>query len=142
MSCHGGCCAVFTISAENLQKLRVSAHPSAHFILDMLIPVPVEELVDRLVRLGYSEGHDPATYPDYARSHGYPEEWQTFTCRHWDETSRLCAVYDERPTMCRKYPNGQTCQGCGWKAAETLPQIDRAAALTDTLSRTGVQDGD
>ena len=39
---------------------------------------------------------------------------EDYTCRHWDQTSKLCTVYEQRPSMCRTYPDGIPCiwEGC------------------------------
>ena len=36
-----------------------------------------------------------------------------FTCTHWDEQTRLCKIYEDRPRMCREFPNGRVCGHCG-----------------------------
>jgi hypothetical protein len=82
--------------------------PDHAFILDMLIPLTRRQAVSRSRRLGYP---DPMKYgPDYS----------LYTCRHWDEDTRLCGAYEQRPSMCRDYPYGRPCErGCGYQV-ETL----------------------
>ena len=67
------------------------------FILDMLVPLTRRQAVARARRLGFRLPWK------IGRTHRY------FTCRHWDESSRLCTVYDDRPRMCSSYPYGSTC---------------------------------
>jgi Fe-S-cluster containining protein len=39
-----------------------------------------------------------------------------FTCQNWDPKTKLCGIYDYRPSMCRDFPiKGNPCKlkGCG-----------------------------
>lgn len=70
----------------------------------MLIPISHQEAVDRRARFGVD-------LPVHA------DDGPFFRCRHWDETTRLCGIYDTRPAMCRDYPYGQPCEhGCSCQA--------------------------
>ncbi len=33
-----------------------------------------------------------------------------YTCKHYDREKRECSVYEERPQMCRDYPNVEPCK--------------------------------
>jgi len=71
-------------------------------ILGMIVPLTHEEAVERAHRLaGLPE--------DASLSEGVPH----FACRHWDEETRLCTIYDQRPWMCRTYPSVKCGHGCG-----------------------------
>jgi len=37
-----------------------------------------------------------------------------YTCKHWDQKTKLCTIYEHRPLMCRRFPNGEACPypGC------------------------------
>ena len=77
----------------------------------MLIPLGLDEVYERAERFG---GNPPRT----EGGAGEPltvDDGCWFTCRHWDEGTRLCRIYDERPRMCRTYGEPeQPCQhGCG-----------------------------
>ena len=39
-----------------------------------------------------------------------------FTCRHLDELTGDCLIYESRPGMCRDYPYSRPCgyPGCSW----------------------------
>lgn len=110
-TCEGACCAAFPlhISHPSFRKGSKSAKGEAAFIADMLIPLTRRQAVRRSRKFGY---------PDPPK---YPKGWEWFTCRHWDEESRLCTVYDKRPTMCSDYPyTGQQCErGCGYKLTQS-----------------------
>jgi Fe-S-cluster containining protein len=74
-------------------------------LLGMLEPITIKEAQARRAKFGGApllEGAD--------------EEVGWFKCRHWDETTRLCTIYDQRPWMCRIYPStskGEVCDhGC------------------------------
>jgi Fe-S-cluster containining protein len=44
-----------------------------------------------------------------------------YTCRAWDEDTRLCTIYEDRPNMCRGYPYGNACShGCDWQAPDEV----------------------
>jgi Fe-S-cluster containining protein len=104
-TCAGACCAVFP-----MKKGFKATGKEGRFIADMRIPLTRRQALRRSRRLGYS---DPPRYG---------KKWEWFTCRHWDEQTRLCTVYDKRPKMCRDYPySGRQCErGCGY----SLPQKD------------------
>lgn len=38
-----------------------------------------------------------------------------YTCKHYDKKTTLCTIYEHRPLMCRRYPNGQPCPFPGCK---------------------------
>jgi len=67
------------------------------YLLDMLIPLNGVQAREREAHFDVLE---PATGTE------------RFTCRHWDEETRLCTAYDARPAMCRDYPKGACQHGC------------------------------
>lgn len=106
-TCAGACCAAFPIHRSFFRHRTGRTKPLTpddEFIMDMLVPLTRRQAVARSRRLGY---------PDPPR---YGPAYSLFTCRHWDETTRLCTVYDRRPAMCSDYPySGRTCErGCGY----------------------------
>ena len=86
------------------------------FILDMLVPLTRPQALARSRRLGY---------PDPPR---YGPKYQLFTCRHWNEETRLCGAYEDRPDMCRDYPySGRDCErGCSYKLSEEDERVIKA----------------
>jgi Fe-S-cluster containining protein len=119
-TCAGACCAVFPMhlgQAPFRRKGELSAENE--YILDMLIPLTRRQALARSRRLGYP---DP---PKWA-SHKYG----LFTCRHWDEETRLCGAYESRPAMCRDYPYGRPCErGCSYQV-ERLNGVAKAEDST------------
>ena len=113
MTCNGACCSVFDLrlggETSSLEELRVRLAAGERiqdgdFIADMLVPLDRDSAQAVRAHEGLSliGGDDIA--PRY-------------TCRHWDLATRLCTVYDRRPTMCRRYgtvedPCSHGC-GCG-----------------------------
>ena len=98
-SCDGRCCAVFTTSSRLADLIAdPSAHQDGDYLLDMLIPLTLEQACERETMFGI-----PLSSPFSER----------FTCRHWDEGTRLCTAYESRPAMCRDYPVGECAHGCG-----------------------------
>ena len=81
---------------ETVTYSYVDARVSPSFIQDMLIPL--EEYAN-----------------DGSRR-------QMHTCRHWDRNTRLCTIYDSRPSLCRTYPNYGECdhkgKGCTYRRLE------------------------
>jgi Fe-S-cluster containining protein len=99
--CHGGCCAVFWLPRE--------IPPGAlegDVIRDMRIELTPEQVRERWARfIGTDLPYDPEDYVG--------TDMAQYTCRNWDEDTRLCTIYEQRPIMCRGYPYGQLCShGC------------------------------
>lgn len=71
------------------------------YIADMLIPLSLEECVDR------GEEFDLRDLADYG-------DRPLYSCHHWDEATRMCKAYDERPQMCVHFPYARQCEqpGC------------------------------
>lgn len=116
MSCDGRCCSVFNYSAtpEQLRQRsegREGFWPDQdRFLADMLIELTPDEALARAERF---EVEPPAGLDLREWCEGY----KAYTCRHWDEETRLCTVYEDRPQMCRDYPYNRECQhGCGCRA--------------------------
>jgi Fe-S-cluster containining protein len=129
MGCSGKCCAVFNFpsSPEQLRERveKGTDGPDDAFLADMLVGLTAEEAQERALRFevslpeGYTLGSWAAAAPLY-------------TCRHWDEESRLCKVYDERPKMCRDYPYIGRCQhDCGCDFVQ--PTEKRTELAADTV---------
>lgn len=76
-----------------------------------------------------------------------------YKCKNWDPDTRLCKIYDDRPTMCRDYPYGNPCPHCGMvdgiSAQERLMKQqarrdafshpDSIAAISEVLERLEAQ---
>ena len=39
--------------------------------------------------------------------------YPTYSCKHWDPSTRLCTNYEDRPIMCSAYPYDGMCKHCG-----------------------------
>lgn len=103
--CTGACCAVFYLSEHrDTREEWPTRIKDGEFIADMVIPLTWPEARKRAERFGN-------TFTDAGRrSAGH-----LYTCRHWDEETRLCKSYETRPGLCRNYPYGDPCslgQGC------------------------------
>ena len=110
INCGGKCCAVFYLGRTKEEWLAIE-DPSAEqkVIADMIIPLTNAEAVARQ--------NDLNGNPDWQTE---APEGHYFTCRHWDQTTGLCTIYDRRPRMCSDYPYDFVCQykGCGGIADE------------------------
>jgi Fe-S-cluster containining protein len=101
-NCDGRCCAVFhfTFDLDRVRRRVVDGE----FIADMLVPLTDKQAKERADKFGIGAIHPPGKGRAF------------FTCKHWDEDTRLCTAYDKRPSMCRDYPYGKVCDhGCGYQ---------------------------
>ena len=88
---------------------RADVYRDGRFISDMVIPLTRRQAVARWRKFVSTETPLPRL----------PKDRATFTCRHWDENTRLCTVYEERPLMCRAYPYGGACSaGCSYQVPD------------------------
>jgi Fe-S-cluster containining protein len=114
--CQGKCCArfVYPLTPEQLRERWVKwdwnqPHTQRNaewrrqdlYIADMLIPLSLQDQVDR------GEEFDLRDLLDYD---GRP----MYSCHHWDEATRMCKAYDQRPDMCKHFPYARQCEqpGC------------------------------
>jgi Fe-S-cluster containining protein len=107
-TCPGHCCVAFYLSTphERVDDLRDQTRDGQQ-IAEMVIPLSVAEANRRLERFGAD------------REYGRDSEGHVYTCRHFDEATRLCTIYAERPEMCRDYPYaaGGGCEyECGYRS--------------------------
>jgi Fe-S-cluster containining protein len=58
---------------------------------------------------------------------------ELYRCKHWNETTGLCGIYEDRPDMCRDYPYRGACIHCGGSASENFIRgyIERYPSLSD-----------
>jgi Fe-S-cluster containining protein len=101
--CSGVCCSAFRIprSLDELRALGENGNEEAGQIADMVIPLTPDEARARNIEFG----GEPNFADEDAGLH--------YACRNWDEETRLCTIYDERPEMCRAFPYGEPCAfGC------------------------------
>ncbi|HYQ12165.1 MAG TPA: YkgJ family cysteine cluster protein [Solirubrobacterales bacterium] len=105
--CSGLCCAAFRIPETRASLRAAGKHGDEERaqIAEMVIPLTPKEANERNAALG---GDAPYRW---ARDRG-----RVFTCKHWDEETRLCGIYEDRPDMCRKFPYDKPCCfGCSCK---------------------------
>ena len=91
---------------DRVDEMRTSVRDGEQ-IAAMAMPLSVAEANDRLERFGSDR-----MYEEDCEGHVY-------TCRNFDEATRLCRIYEQRPEMCRAYP--ASCEGgceysCGYLA--------------------------
>jgi Fe-S-cluster containining protein len=109
-TCGGECCAVFWLPKDVKEPGRMDNVRDGAFIADMVIPLTRPQALRRW-RKFVSIDRPLPTIPVIAGN-----ERATFTCRHWDEKTRLCGIYEQRPDMCRRYPYGSPCShGCSYQ---------------------------
>ena len=102
--CTGQCCTIFQIYGMTLDELKAkfpekdrSADNQA--VIDMLVALSPEEQQRR------HEATPTVPRPGWVYNPATP----FFTCRHFDEATRNCLIYETRPAMCRDYPYGKQC---------------------------------
>ena len=111
--CLGDCCAAFFYPTHKDElKSAVPRTRDEQTIKGMLIPLTIREMQARRKKFGV-EGNlaDKDT-----SGHWYK-------CRHWDENTRLCTIYTQRPQMCRDYPYAGKCEyGCSHRPTPNVIQ--------------------
>lgn len=125
--CTGACCAVFEFRDPQLPGWEDVG--DGEFIADMLIPLDLVTAAERMERFGAAYWADQVHHDWEGRSIKSPSR-RLYTCRHWDEDTKLCGAYESRPTMCAEYPYyADDCDyKCGYKL--TFQQMwDRALRL-------------
>jgi Fe-S-cluster containining protein len=122
--CDGSCCAAFYLPLTIRQirrgegtrpRTRLADH---EYIADMLVPLTPKEATERAARF--------AREPDLVQ-HRWSNRGHHFACRHWDEETRLCTAYEERPHFCRAHPNDGP-GSCAWGCDEPGTPMDEAIA--------------
>lgn len=139
--CEGQCCAVFpwpTPPAEmrrqwedapyaDWDRIHAAGNGADQLMIaDMLVPLTDEEADERCERFGI----DP-NFPALCAANG---QKQLYTCKNWDEETKLCTVYEARPDMCATYPYAKTCFHCkveggctngpGWRKEENAGESE------------------
>jgi Fe-S-cluster containining protein len=125
--CNGSCCAVFNYSSSHAE-LRDPEHlkliHDGEMLADMLIPLTVTEAQERAKQFGSPlELSDDTNQADYL-----------YMCRHWDEDTRLCGVYDSRPRMCAEFPYADPCPAC-----EYVPSDDVIAHYVESRQQRAIR---
>jgi Fe-S-cluster containining protein len=110
--CSGACCAAFhyAYTHDEVAAITAEAHPQDLFIQNMLIPLSTGEARERREGFGYGIDGIDLTQDNH----------QWFTCRHWNEETRLCGAYEDRPSMCRDFPYREPCATCGFCPDEDI----------------------
>jgi Fe-S-cluster containining protein len=121
--CDGRCCSVFFFPrtpreiAEKIEQDGAFNGNDGRMVQDMLVPLTTEEANARAERFGV-----PAKM--ISKDH-------MFTCRHWDEDTRLCTVYEHRPDLCRDFPYGKACPNdCGAEGGQKMTHNENATILS------------
>lgn len=122
MGCSGACCAVITYGDAlhgDIESLRSDPNHD-WYTLNMLVPLSNAQAEERAKRFVPLDVVDADLF-------GPQNEGLFFTCKHWNEETRLCGAYADRPRMCRDYPYGQQCgHGCDYICCRNYPLGPRA----------------
>ena len=108
-TCPGHCCVAFYLPAphERVDDIRTGMRDGEQ-IAEMVIPLSVAEANERLERFGSD------------REYGRDSEGFVYTCRNFDDETRLCRIYADRPEMCRDYPYAGEA-GCEYECGYCSP---------------------
>ena len=116
--CTGACCSVFYLpyTSDALQS-RASHIHEGQYIAAMVEPLTLDAAAQRAADTGI----------DWPKSilGGSPleaGEGHLYTCRNWEERTRKCIRYGDRPEMCSAYPYRKMCRHCGWHGAAGPPR--------------------
>jgi Fe-S-cluster containining protein len=120
--CTGDCCRAFVLnaspeelrtwSAAHLRSALAAGRPLIHsereqwFIATMLIPLDLENLPEDAVKAMGPKAVEEARAGNHV----------LYTCKHLNRETGDCSVYDDRPNMCRIYPDNGFAPhgGCGF----------------------------
>jgi len=117
-NCNGDCCVAFRVpyTLEQLATGDVGEKDAAEAaqLAEMLVPLTVEQANQR--RLDFVEG----VVPTFDQS----DEGHLFMCSNWNEDTRLCEIYEDRPPMCRDFPYAKPCRyGCSCAGEPPAPEV-------------------
>lgn len=101
MPCDGSCCVAFTVGAS-LDWIKGTRVHDGDLLGFMLRKVTHEEAVERRREFGVALPVNP--------------DHQHYRCVYWNEATRLCGAYENRPSMCSDYPyplNAQRAESAG-----------------------------
>lgn len=108
--CTGHCCKRFALpySPTELERAYAAWHASKPCFLsddgkDRQIPQDIHLVYPMVIPLGMHR-RSPATgeYLGEAIHH--------YSCKHYDHTKQECTIYEQRPRVCRTYPDGNNCR--------------------------------
>jgi len=111
---------------DNSKEHRCTGHCCKHFF----IPFTYQELQDMLddtKDIRRCKDYEiiarmviPTEVPDHLKGQEDADPEHCFTCRHLRENND-CAIYEQRPRMCREYPYGRQCRypGCTYTGLGT-----------------------
>jgi Fe-S-cluster containining protein len=126
--CNGTCCAVFTYSSTH-DEMKDPEHlkliHDGEMLADMLIPLTVEQARERAEKFGS---------PLADIENDSPSVGSLYMCRHWNEETRLCGVYDSRPLMCAEFPYSDPCPTCDY-----VPEDDVIAHYVESRAQREIQ---
>jgi Fe-S-cluster containining protein len=109
VTCPGHCCVAFYLPTPHDRVAEMADEmKDGEMIADMVIPLTLSEANERLERFGAGREYEPAS------------EGHVYTCRHFDDETRLCTIYEQRPEMCRDYPYAQA-GGCEYECGYCAP---------------------
>jgi Fe-S-cluster containining protein len=108
---------------------RVVADRTLQTMIDMLIPISTvkedpngsvnyTELVAEYIKIATEEGkvidYEHEWFKNFVKE-GDEYLKHTFTCKHFDTKKRVCTNYNNRPNMCKSFPNDRPCKYDGCK---------------------------
>lgn len=129
--CTGHCCRRFSLpfspeewKASYEQELRIQSgelkeNPDPNGP-PWPLPRPVDVMIvaQMIIPLG-AHNWSPQTGKPYADDGQGDRLGHHYTCKHLDDATGNCRIYETRPEVCRKYPYGRPCgyTECTWDAA-------------------------
>jgi Fe-S-cluster containining protein len=113
-TCTGRCCTVFYLPKTEAELAagfagRVSGGQQ---ILNMIEPLTFDAAAERWEAIWHEPLREGLLREDGAG--------HLYTCRHWDERSGLCGIYESRPSMCSTYPYDRACDYCEYTIPEPV----------------------
>lgn len=128
--CRGVCCAAFpyTSTPEQLRERWADREPKNErefdirrddlMISEMLVQLTPDEIRERGEKFDLWGRFEslPVDLPEGTSNWGV-----FYTCKNWNEATRLCEAYEERPKMCAEYPYTKKCEhACDYRPSDHI----------------------
>lgn len=134
MRCTGHCCRCFTLThtpewiRNEIARLRDSRR-----VVDVFWREDAQKVLDMIVPLGKLTIEERESIVETNHEFQSPEPRECYTCKHFDGTN--CTNYENRPDLCRRYPNGGRCEyaGCTAKCAARSNCAESATCVSTEI---------
>lgn len=100
--CTGQCCEEFHLPLD-LKGIHDTVASHSLISTDSPDYKAWKQIADMVIYLG----------PRPAPKNPDDEQFHNYTCKHFDKEARVCRIYDDRPTMCKRHGTFYSCNAAG-----------------------------